>query len=160
MASGVLNVSKYVIIDTFTHVEAHLFDCKLALYIVQMVRKPQFRFVSNDSFWRMEIDSTDYNTNNSNVIIMNHYKVFNYPYDTSKTHPIGPAANPSDDEPAFIHIGKNFTSTHPQMATETCQIGDQEELFEYGITNGAAWYSIQGTLQDYGYIGKGYYNAL
>ena len=24
-----------------------------------------------------------------------------------------------------------------------------------GMTNGAAWYSLRGTLQDYGYIGRG-----
>jgi len=33
------------------------------------------------------------------------------------------------------------------MAIESCPI--DEERFEDGITNGAAWYSIQGTLQDY-----------
>ena len=29
---------------------------------------------------------------------------------------------------------------------------DEDHL---GMTNGAAWYSLRGTLQDYGYIGRG-----
>ena len=55
------------------------------------------------------------------------------------------------------------------MRTKTCDM-DQDEQFDkgnfeviygtinwinLGMTNGAAWYSLRGTLQDYGYIGRG-----
>jgi len=80
--------------------------------------------------------------------------VFNYPYDTAIEHPYVSNANPSDDEAAFIHIGQNFTSTHGIMKTRRCPM-DKDAGFVDGITNGAAWYSLQGTLQDYGYIGRG-----
>lgn len=79
--------------------------------------------------------------------------VFNYPYDTSKIHP-QPQENPSDDQAAFQHIGANFTASHQLMRTKTCDM-DQDEQFDKGMTNGAAWYSLRGTLQDYGYIGRG-----
>jgi len=80
--------------------------------------------------------------------------VYNYPYDTSKEHPFASKANPSDDEPAFLRIGRNFTTTHGIMKTRQCQM-DKDAGFVDGMTNGAAWYSLQGTLQDYGYIGRG-----
>jgi len=80
--------------------------------------------------------------------------VFNYPYDTAIDHPYQSAPNPSDDEAVFLHIGLNFTTTHGIMKSRRCEM-DKDAGFKDGLTNGAAWYSLQGTLQDYGYIGRG-----
>ena len=84
--------------------------------------------------------------------------VVNYPYDetpdgTDKRY----AATPDDD--TFRFLAKEYAKHHPTMATpgskdSKCDQMDAEENFgsQGGVTNGAAWYSLKGGMQDFNYL--------
>ncbi|XP_067866654.1 carboxypeptidase D-like [Heterodontus francisci] len=84
--------------------------------------------------------------------------VVNYPYDNlpSKFQGI-PYENltaeeqysRSPDDDIFRHISLVYAQNHPKMQqVEACP----GSTFPDGITNGAAWYSLQGGMQDYNYV--------
>ncbi len=68
--------------------------------------------------------------------------VVNYPYDYEPGVSSGQAAIAPDDV-LFQNISLRFASLNPPMHASTS--------FQNGITNGSAWYSITGGLQDWSY---------
>lgn len=87
--------------------------------------------------------------------------VANYPYDNGPHYaPKGP--NLSPDDKVFKALALVYSNAHPRMHLgEPCPpLPNQppnmrnvlEERFQNGITNGAAWYSVSGGMQDYNYV--------
>uniref|UniRef100_A0A8C4VHR9 Carboxypeptidase M n=1 Tax=Gopherus evgoodei TaxID=1825980 RepID=A0A8C4VHR9_9SAUR len=56
----------------------------------------------------------------------------------------------SRDDDVFIHLAKTYSSNHASMYKGN-ECGNKP-VFPYGITNGYAWYQLQGGMQDYNYI--------
>lgn len=88
--------------------------------------------------------------------------VANYPYDDGPAEISPNIANPSPDNDVFKMLALTYSNAHPRMHLgEPCQtvINDSygpksllDERFPNGITNGAAWYSVPGGMQDYNYL--------
>ena len=75
--------------------------------------------------------------------------VANYPYDNSLDSSNVYTSTTDDD--IFIQLALSYSQVHPSMF-----LGDNCGLtFASGITNGAAWYSIDGSMQDYNYVRTG-----
>ena len=68
--------------------------------------------------------------------------VVNYPFDG----PNSGAYSACPDDDLFVHISLGYADAHPNMASGG---------FPNGITNGAAWFSIYGGMQDWNYIWEG-----
>ncbi len=66
--------------------------------------------------------------------------VVNYPFDNNG---LGSTYSPTPDEDLFVYISEQYSRSNPPMWNST--------EFPHGITNGAAWYSITGGLQDWSY---------
>lgn len=80
--------------------------------------------------------------------------VANYPYDSLEPS-VRPrntySKAPDDDE--LIYISKVYSENHSYMyiGRPNCSANDND-YFKDGITNGAAWYSVFGGMQDYNYV--------
>ena len=72
--------------------------------------------------------------------------VANYPYDSSTSGDAIYTATQDDD--IFRQVSLSYAGANPLMRTGV-NCGD---YFANGITNGAAWYSINGGMQDYNYL--------
>ncbi|RDD38072.1 Carboxypeptidase D [Trichoplax sp. H2] len=80
--------------------------------------------------------------------------VANYPYDS-----LAPSVTPRNtysmapDDDILIQISKAYSDNHGYMhiGRPNCS-SSPNEYFADGITNGAAWYSIDGGMQDYNYV--------
>ncbi|KAG7204671.1 hypothetical protein KM043_005086 [Ampulex compressa] len=87
--------------------------------------------------------------------------VANYPYDNAPSY-MQNGENRSPDDDVFKMLALTYSNAHPRMHLgEPCPpMSDNplqsktllEERFPNGITNGAAWYSVSGGMQDYNYI--------
>ena len=78
--------------------------------------------------------------------------VANYPFDNSPSgHSV---ASPSPDDDVFQQLALTYASANPEM-TKGHPCPNDREGFSHGITNGAAWYSVSGGMQDYNYIVSG-----
>lgn len=75
--------------------------------------------------------------------------VANYPYDNSKNGRSHYTASPDDD--IFIQLALAYSKAHTTMHLGQPCPGDRSG-FKNGITNGAAWYSVDGGMQDYNYL--------
>ncbi|RWS22845.1 carboxypeptidase E-like protein, partial [Leptotrombidium deliense] len=79
--------------------------------------------------------------------------VANYPYDET---PDGSqhryTATPDDD--TFRHLAQIYAKKHKTMTQPKHEKCDDDDEFgkQGGITNGAAWYSVAGGLQDFNYL--------
>ncbi|GMH44659.1 hypothetical protein BSKO_12611 [Bryopsis sp. KO-2023] len=71
--------------------------------------------------------------------------VANYPWDASDDGTPTYAAAPDDE--TFIHLARVYASSHGSM--------EASEEFEGGITNGNAWFTIHGGMQDWNYLAAG-----
>jgi len=87
--------------------------------------------------------------------------VANYPYDNGPMEFPSNVANPSPDNDVFKMLALTYSNTHPRMHLgEPCPPWNDpygtktvlNERFPNGITNGAAWYSVSGGMQDYNYL--------
>jgi len=80
--------------------------------------------------------------------------VANYPYDESKTD--NPTQyTPSPDDMTFRGLASVYAGHHPRMSdprTPGCDSEVNEFAQHGGITNGAAWYSVPGGMQDFNYL--------
>lgn len=80
--------------------------------------------------------------------------VANYPYDESKTN--NPTQyTPSPDDMTFRNLASVYAGNHPRMSnpgTPGCDTPINEFAKHGGITNGAAWYSVPGGMQDFNYL--------
>ena len=75
--------------------------------------------------------------------------VANYPYDNSQSGASQYTASPDDD--IFRQLALVYSLHHPRMSSAgSCYY--ENSVFENGITNGAAWYSVDGGMQDYVYL--------
>ena len=75
--------------------------------------------------------------------------VANYPYDSSKSGKSVYTACPDDD--IFRQVSLAYSKAHPTMHLgKPCPADNYG--FKDGITNGAAWYSVVGGMQDYNYF--------
>ena len=82
-----------------------------------------------------------------------------YPYDDSPSGQSVYSATPDDD--LFRQLAKAYSENHPTMhlvnAKENCS--KPMRRFIDGITNGAAWASISGGMQDYNYVNRDCYEV-
>ncbi|XP_060071759.1 carboxypeptidase E-like [Ylistrum balloti] len=79
--------------------------------------------------------------------------VANYPFDESFRKGVSQYAGSPDDE-TFRYLAKSYSLYHTLMAKDhpTCDMsGDDDFAKQGGITNGAAWYSVAGGMQDFNY---------
>nr|AMO02545.1 carboxypeptidase D [Tityus serrulatus] len=80
--------------------------------------------------------------------------VANYPYDDNPTN-TDKVYSKSPDDKVFIELASVFSNNHLTMHLgKSCDQYDGllGEKFENGITNGAAWYSVPGGMQDWNYL--------
>ena len=72
-----------------------------------------------------------------------------YPFDNSASGWSVYTASPDDD--IFQQLAKSYSFAHPTMHLgEPC--AGELDGFKGGITNGAAWYNVNGGMQDYHYL--------
>lgn len=80
--------------------------------------------------------------------------VANYPYDASRSGDMTEYSE-SPDDGTFKHLAMAYATHHSDMAKldrNGCGIGGYNFGKQGGITNGAAWYSIEGGMQDFNYL--------
>ncbi len=70
--------------------------------------------------------------------------VANYPFDNDG---MGSTFSPTPDEDLFVYVAEQYSYYNPPMWNSA--------EFYHGITNGAAWYSIDGGMQDWNYRYEG-----
>ncbi|GIY96724.1 carboxypeptidase E [Caerostris extrusa] len=79
--------------------------------------------------------------------------VANYPYDEARkpNHLHDYTATPDDD--TFKFLAKVYSGAHKTMsADKPISCGGDDFTHQGGITNGAAWYSVAGGMQDFNYL--------
>lgn len=80
--------------------------------------------------------------------------VANYPFDETRTFDPTEYSKSPDDE-TFRHVALNYANNHAHMAdpkTKGCEKPERKFAKQGGITNGAAWYSVSGGMQDFNYL--------
>lgn len=75
--------------------------------------------------------------------------VANYPFDNDRSGHPSYTACPDDD--IFRQVSLTYSNAHPTMHLGRPCPRDRYG-FHNGITNGAAWYSVDGGMQDYNYL--------
>lgn len=75
--------------------------------------------------------------------------VANYPYDSRKDGRSTYSRSPDDD--IFRQLALTYSNSHATMYEGRACLGDPSGFLN-GITNGAAWYSVKGGMQDYNYL--------
>jgi carboxypeptidase D len=104
----------------------------------------------NRDFLRLKAPETkavvDWILNNPFVLSANFHGgalVANYPYDHRE--------GPSPDKELFRLLSSTYASNHPEMSLGKARCyGDR--AFPGGITNGAEWVKVSGTMQDFNYL--------
>ncbi|XP_014254096.1 carboxypeptidase E-like [Cimex lectularius] len=80
--------------------------------------------------------------------------VANYPYDESRSGAMTEYST-SPDDATFRHLAQVYANNHADMADprkEGCGYRGYNFGKQGGITNGAAWYSVDGGMQDFNYL--------
>ncbi|KAL4706500.1 hypothetical protein ACJJTC_015698 [Scirpophaga incertulas] len=87
--------------------------------------------------------------------------VANYPYDESRSGAPVSEYSASPDDDTFRELAMTYASAHADMASVArrgCHTTNSDESATYnfgkqgGVTNGAAWYSLKGGMQDFNYL--------
>lgn len=86
--------------------------------------------------------------------------VANYPFDdTAKDFVSGSdrrtQQNPTEENELFKYLARTYSNAHTTMHNAVRCVDFQSEYFPEGITNGAAWYSVTGGMQDWSYLKGG-----
>jgi hypothetical protein len=76
--------------------------------------------------------------------------VANYPYDESRNGQMSSYTSTPDDQ-TFMHLAEIYATNHEEMAKNPRPC-DKFDKFKNGVTNGAAWYSVMGGMQDFNYL--------
>lgn len=77
--------------------------------------------------------------------------VANYPYDNLPGGMQFPAYARSGDDDVFVYLARTYSYAHRTMHLAQRCAWDFED-FPEGIVNGASWYLVTGSMQDYNYI--------
>lgn len=80
--------------------------------------------------------------------------VANYPYDESRSGAMTEYTQSPDDH-TFRHLAQVYSTNHVDMADPNrkgCGFDGYNFGKQGGITNGAAWYSVDGGMQDFNYL--------
>lgn len=80
--------------------------------------------------------------------------VANYPYDESRTGAMTEYTQSPDDQ-TFRHLAQVYSTNHVDMSDpkrKGCGFDGYNFGKQGGITNGAAWYSVDGGMQDFNYL--------
>ena len=81
--------------------------------------------------------------------------VANYPYDESRDEMDPTEYSQSPDDETFRGLAHVYAGNHATMAnpeTPGCDRKENSFAKQGGITNGAAWYSVAGGMQDFNYL--------
>lgn len=79
--------------------------------------------------------------------------VANYPYDEARKPNKLHEYTPSPDDDTFRYLAGIYSGTHKTMAaSKGVSCGGDDFTHQGGITNGAAWYSVAGGMQDFNYL--------
>jgi len=81
--------------------------------------------------------------------------VANYPYDEGKETGDPTTYSNTPDDQTFRALASLYANNHPRMSnpsTPGCDSPVSEFAQQGGITNGAAWYSVGGGMQDFNYL--------
>lgn len=85
--------------------------------------------------------------------------VANYPFDESVSGRGQGEYTPSPEDDLFIKLALTYSTNHEVMSKKhkPCMAGDSNFYESGGITNGAAWYSLNGGMQDFNYLASNCY---
>ncbi|CAH4018089.1 carboxypeptidase E-like [Pieris brassicae] len=87
--------------------------------------------------------------------------VANYPYDESRSGAPVSEYSASPDDDTFRDLAMTYAESHADMADpqrQGCRVSNSDDSTSYnfgkqgGVTNGAAWYSLKGGMQDFSYL--------
>ncbi|CAK1553699.1 unnamed protein product [Leptosia nina] len=87
--------------------------------------------------------------------------VANYPYDESRSGAPVSEYSASPDDDTFRELAMTYAEAHADMADPKrtgCPVSNTDSSTSYnfgkqgGVTNGAAWYSLKGGMQDFSYL--------
>ncbi|KAG8176985.1 hypothetical protein JTE90_005730, partial [Oedothorax gibbosus] len=79
--------------------------------------------------------------------------VANYPYDEARKPGNLHDYTASPDDDTFRHLARVYSGAHKTMAADKpISCGGDDFTHQGGITNGAAWYSVAGGMQDFNYL--------
>jgi carboxypeptidase D len=76
--------------------------------------------------------------------------VVSYPFDGEAAGLSIFNPTPPPDHPAFLSLSRTYADASPPMSTSNA-----DPAWDDGVTNGAAWYSITGGMQDWAYVWRG-----
>merc|ERR1712004_505704 len=92
----------------------------------------------------------EYLSGNEEIVKM----VANYPYDEARgINPTEYSTSPDDE--TFKYIAMTYAGNHPHMSDPNrpgCDSPKNPFVKQGGITNGAAWYTVDGGMQDFNYL--------
>ncbi|KAK7484686.1 hypothetical protein BaRGS_00024094 [Batillaria attramentaria] len=138
-----LNDKMYAIEESGNGRNSHLLKLQKALEISKDIQ-PETRAVMK---WLAEIGFVlSSNLHGGDLVA-------NYPYDKTRSGDSRQYTASPDDQ-TFVYLAKSYSYFHAEMADPDRKPCDRMggDVFNDGITNGGAWYSVGRGMQDYNYL--------